>query len=60
YDVETFQDSTLWIAGRNVPEDIVYRSVAGIFSAEGLNYMVKVKSTARAMSVEEGLTGIVT
>ncbi len=60
YDVETFQDSTLWIAGRHLPEEIVYRAVARIFSAEGLDYMVKIKTTARAMSVEEGLTGIVT
>mgnify|MGYP000579681284 CR=1 FL=1 len=31
-----------------------------IFSKEGLAYMVKVKSTAKSMSVDGALTGIVT
>jgi hypothetical protein len=60
YEVKTFQDSALWVAGKHVPADIVYRSVADIYTPEGLSYMVKVKSTAKAMSVKGALTGIVT
>ena len=35
-------------------------ALADVFSKEGLAYMVKVKSTAKSMSVEKGLAGIVT
>jgi TRAP-type uncharacterized transport system substrate-binding protein len=38
----------------------VYKALADIYSKEGLGYMVKVKSTAKAMSVEGGLNGVVT
>ncbi len=60
YETASFQDSALWVAGDHVNADIVYKSLADIYSKEGLGYMVKVKSTAKAMSVEGGLNGIVT
>lgn len=60
YDVKTFQDSALWVAGKHVPAETVYRAVKDIYTPEGLSYMTKVKSTAKAMSVEGALTGIVT
>lgn len=60
YPVASFQDSALWVAGEHVSEDVVYKALADIYSKEGLAYMVKVKSTAKAMSVEGGLDGIVT
>ncbi len=60
YDVKTFQDSALWIANKKVVPEHVYEALGNIFSEEGLSHMVKVKSTAKAMSVEGGLTGIVT
>ncbi|KPK28143.1 MAG: C4-dicarboxylate ABC transporter substrate-binding protein [Desulfobacterales bacterium SG8_35_2] len=60
YDTYSFQDSALWVAGDHVNADVVYSSLADIFSKEGLGYMVKVKSTAKAMSVDGGLSGIVT
>ncbi|KPK35243.1 MAG: C4-dicarboxylate ABC transporter substrate-binding protein [Nitrospira bacterium SG8_35_1] len=59
-DVQSFQDSALWVAGEHVNDDIVYKALADIYSKEGLGYMVKVKSTAKAMSVDKGLQGIVT
>ncbi len=58
--IASFQDSALWIAGKHVKEDFVYTALTEIFSKEGLAYMVKVKSTAKAMSVEGALNGIVT
>ncbi len=60
YDVQTFQDSALWVAGKHVKPAMVYDATQNIFTPEGLAYMVKVKSTAKAMSVEGALKGIVT
>lgn len=60
YDIKSFQDSALWVANKDVDAGIVENSVAEIFSAKGLKYMVQVKSTAKAMSVEGALGGIVT
>jgi len=60
YDVMSFQDSALWVANKDVAPEHVYNALANIYTKEGLSYMVKVKSTAKAMSVEGALTGIVT
>jgi uncharacterized protein len=60
YDVPSFQDSALWVAGKHVKDATVYAAVKDIYSKEGLAYMVKVKSTAKEMSVAEGLKGVVT
>ncbi len=60
YPVKSFQDSAVWVAGKHVKQEIVYRALAEIFSAKGLAYMVKVKSTAKAMSIEGSLSGIIT
>lgn len=59
-DVASFQDSALWVAHKDVDPDTVYAALAEIYSREGLAYMVKVKSTARSMSIASGLDGIVT
>lgn len=60
YDIKTFQDSTLWIASSQIKEQDVYDAVKVIYSAKGLSYLVKVKSTAKAMSIASALDGIVT
>jgi len=60
YDVKSFQDSALWIANKDVALEHVYNALANIYTKEGLSYMVKVKSTAKSMSVAGALTGIVT
>ncbi|PLX73807.1 MAG: C4-dicarboxylate ABC transporter substrate-binding protein [Desulfuromonas sp.] len=60
YDVHSFQDAALWTANKDVDPDVVYDALKDIFSKEGLSYMVKVKSTAKAMSVNGALTNIVT
>jgi TRAP transporter TAXI family solute receptor len=57
---KTFQDSALWVAGKHVKTDMVFNALKDIFSEEGLAYMVKVKKTAKEMSVADGLKGIVT
>jgi TRAP transporter TAXI family solute receptor len=60
YDIHSFQDSALWVAGKHVDAKVVEAALGEIFSKDGLAFMVKVKSTAKAMSVEGGLRGIVT
>lgn len=59
-DIPSFQDSALWVANSTVPADVVYTLLAQIYSPEGLAHMVSVKKTARSMSIEGGITGIVT
>jgi TRAP transporter TAXI family solute receptor len=59
-DTPSFQDSALWVANANVPADVVYALLSKIYTPEGLAHMVNVKKTAKAMSVESGITGIIT
>lgn len=59
-DTATFQDSTIWVAGKHVKEDHVYRALKDIYSDEGLAFMVSVTTTARSMTIADGLRGIVT
>ena len=59
-DTATFQDSTIWVAGKHVKDDHVYRALDNIFSDEGLAFMVSVTTTARSMKTSDGLRGIVT
>jgi TRAP transporter TAXI family solute receptor len=60
YDVVTLQDSALWVAGRHLKDDDVYRFVSTIYSEEGLKFMHSVSKAATAMTIESGLTGVVT
>lgn len=59
-DVTTFQDAALWVANKDVPEDVVYNLLTQVYSEEGLAYMVEVHKSATAMTVEHGISGIVT
>jgi len=59
-DVPSFQDSALWVANKDVPEDVVYNMLSAIFTEDGLKHMVAQKKTFRAMAVEKGVDGIVT
>lgn len=59
-DVPSFQDSALWVANSKVPDDIVYKLLATIFTDEGLKHMVSQKKTFKEMSIENGIKGIVT
>lgn len=59
-DVTTFQDAALWVANKDVPAEDVYNLLKAVFSEEGLKYMVEVHKSAKAMSIQSGLNGIVT
>lgn len=56
--VNSFQDAAYWLAGKDVKDDVVYCAVSEIFSAEGLKHMVAAKSTAKSMSIPDGLKGV--
>jgi TRAP transporter TAXI family solute receptor len=60
YDTNTFQDSALWIANRNVPEDVVYKLLEEVYSEKGMEYMVGVKKIAKWMTQNDGNFGIST
>jgi TRAP transporter TAXI family solute receptor len=59
-DRVSFQDSSLWVANADVPDDVVYKLLSVIYTDEGLKHMVSQKKTFKNMSVENGVTGIVT
>jgi TRAP transporter TAXI family solute receptor len=59
-EVPSFQDSALWVANKDVPEDVVYNLLATIYTDEGLAHMVSQKKTFKEMSIQTGTNGIVT
>ena len=61
-DSETpaFQDSALWVANKDVSEDIVYDMLTKIYTDEGLAHMKAQKKTFKNMAVKSGNEGIVT
>jgi len=56
----SFQDSALWVANKNVPDDVVYKLLSVIYTDEGLAHMRNQKKTFKAMSVAAGADGVVT
>ena len=58
-DTPSFQDKTLWIVNKNVPDDVVYKILKATFSKEGLAHMVNAHKSAKAMSIQAGGKGIV-
>ena len=58
--VASFQDGALLVANTNVPDEVVHQILTAIYSQEGLEYLVSVHNSAKSMSVETGLKGVVT
>jgi len=59
-ETPSFQDSALWVANKDVPDDIVYDMLTKIYTDEGLAHMKAQKKTFKSMSVAAGADGIVT
>ena len=57
-DVVSFQDKTLWIVNKDVPDDVVHKILDITFSKEGLEYMVNAHKSAKAMSIKDGGAGM--
>jgi TRAP transporter TAXI family solute receptor len=60
YESPSFQDSTLWVAHKDVPADLVYQMLSIIYTPEGLKHMVGQKKTFKEMAIDSGVKGIVT
>ncbi|MCU7807717.1 MAG: C4-dicarboxylate ABC transporter substrate-binding protein, partial [Candidatus Thiodiazotropha sp. (ex Semelilucina semeliformis)] len=59
-DSTSFQGSSLWVANKDVPDDVVYEMLSLIFTEEGLAHMRAQKKTFKEMAVKDGVKGIVT
>ena len=59
-DTPSFQDSALWVANKDVADDVVYKLLSVIYTDEGLAHMVGQKKTFKEMSLKTGINGIVT
>ncbi|MCF8055173.1 MAG: TAXI family TRAP transporter solute-binding subunit [Desulfocapsa sp.] len=59
-DVPSFQDSALWVANKDVSDDVVYKLLSAIYTDEGLAHMVAQKKTFKEMSIKNGVKGVVT
>lgn len=59
-DTPSFQDSALWVANKDVADDVVYKLLAAVYTDEGLAHMVEQKKTFKSMSIANGVNGIVT
>lgn len=59
-DISSFQDSALWVANADVPEEVVYKLLSTIYTDEGLAHMVAQKKTFKSMTIENAINGIVT
>ncbi len=60
YQSPSFQDSALWVANKDVPDEVIYKLLTEIYSEEGLKHMYEMKKTFKKMSLETGATNIVT
>lgn len=58
--VNSFQDAAIWGANRDVPADAVYNLLSAVYSEDGLKYMVEVHKSAKSMTIDHGIKGIVT
>ena len=59
-DIASFQDGALLVANANVSDEVIHQILTAIYSQEGLEYLVSVHNSAKSMSIETGLKGIVT
>jgi uncharacterized protein len=59
-DIASFQDGALLVANANVPNAVVHQILTAIYSQDGLEYLVSVHNSAKSMSIETGLKGVVT
>lgn len=59
-DSPSFQDSTLWVANANVPDETVYKLLSIIYTEKGLAHMASQKKIFKEMGMENGVKGIAT
>jgi uncharacterized protein len=57
-DVPSFQDTALWVANADVPEEVVYEALRAVFLDGGLERLLAAHPSAQEMGLEVGITGI--
>ncbi|BCR04118.1 C4-dicarboxylate ABC transporter substrate-binding protein [Desulfuromonas versatilis] len=58
--VQSFQDTAVWVAGKQLRAEQVSAALREVFSAAGLVHLARVKTTARQMPRDGGLENILT
>lgn len=59
HHTKSFQDSTLWVAGADVPAEVVYRLLATIYAKKGLRYLGQQTPALKDMTPRAGARGII-
>jgi len=57
-DVPSFQDTALWVANADVPDEVVYNALKAVFSDAGLERLRQAHPSAREVQLEKGIEGI--
>lgn len=58
--VVSIQDSAMWVAGRYLDGEFVYQAVDQVYSQRGIRFMQTTTPSAKSMSPENALLGVVT
>ncbi len=59
HNIRSFQDSTLWVAGVEVPDEVVYNLLATIYDKKGLRYMGQQNLALKDMARRSGSKNVV-
>ena len=59
HSTRSFQDSTLWVAGAEVPDEAVYRLLAAIYNKKGLRHLGQKIPALKNMSRRSGARRVV-
>ncbi|NCC31765.1 MAG: TAXI family TRAP transporter solute-binding subunit [Chloroflexia bacterium] len=57
-DVPSFQDTALWVANADVPDDVVYNALTTVFGDAGMSRLRAAHPSASEVALENGITGI--
>jgi len=59
HNTPSFQDSTLWVANAEVPEEVVYRLLSTIYNKKCLRYLKKQNRVLKDMTPRSGPRGVI-
>ena len=59
HNTRSFQDATLWVAGAEVPDEVVYSLLATIYDKKGLRYLGQQNPALKDMAPRSGAKGLV-
>lgn len=59
HNTRSFQDSTLWVANADVPDEVVYRLLSTIYNKKGLHYMKQQNPALKDMDSHSGTRDVI-